>query len=227
MTTPVFPVLPGQGWSVHKKPAFATIVAPHVSGREVRDALYVNPIWEFETSFDGMDSSSSSYPGLGAQSLQSLMGLFLQCQGQFGTFLYYDPTDYSVSGQVFGTGNGSTTSFQLLRTLGGFGEWVTQPLAPSVFSIFTLPGSTARRPTTSFRIRSALASGCRRSMHLDRGDSQLTLSAARWRPCTETTATANYHVSTKAAHLDRSGAASDRLSRSTSNRPARSAIGKF
>ncbi len=84
---PTFPALPGQGWSVHKRPAFATIVASHVSGREVRDALFRNPIWQFELTFDGLASDSVSYPGLGAESLQSLMGLFLQCQGQFGTFL--------------------------------------------------------------------------------------------------------------------------------------------
>ena len=40
---------------MHKKPTFATIVASHVSGREVRDALYVNPIWQFELTFDGLD----------------------------------------------------------------------------------------------------------------------------------------------------------------------------
>ena len=63
-TPPSFPTLAGQGWSVHKKPMFATIVASHVSGREVRDALYENPIWEFELTFDGLDSASS-YPGSG------------------------------------------------------------------------------------------------------------------------------------------------------------------
>jgi hypothetical protein len=127
-TPPSFPTLPGQGWSVHKQPEFATIVAPHVSGREVRDALYQNPIWRFELTFDGLASDSASHPGLGAQSLQSLMGLFLQCQGQFGTFLYTDPTDNSVAAQNFATGDGSTTSFTFARALGGFLEpvgWVT------------------------------------------------------------------------------------------------------
>jgi hypothetical protein len=127
-TPPLFPSLPGQGWSVHKKPTFATIVASHVSGREVRDALYVNPIWQFELTFDGMDSSSSSYPGLGAESLQSLMGLFLQCQGQWGAFLYADPSDNVATAQTLATGDGSTTSFTFARTLGGFLEpvgWVT------------------------------------------------------------------------------------------------------
>lgn len=127
-TPPSFPTLPGQGWSVHKTPTFATIVAGHVSGREVRDALYQNPIWRFELSFDGLASDSASYPGLGAQSLQSLMGLFLQCQGQFGTFLYTDPTDNSATSQTFATGDGATTTFTFARALGGFLEpvgWVT------------------------------------------------------------------------------------------------------
>jgi uncharacterized protein (TIGR02217 family) len=127
-TPPSFPTLAGQGWSVHKKPRFATLVASHVSGREVRDALYENPIWEFELTFEGMDSSTNAYPGLGPQSLQSLMGLFLQCQGQYGTFLYSDPTDNEVTAGGVATGDGATTTFTLARTLGAFFEpvgWVT------------------------------------------------------------------------------------------------------
>ena len=52
-TPPAFPALPGQGWSVHKRPTFATRLAPHVSGREVRASLYAAPLWEFEVTFDG------------------------------------------------------------------------------------------------------------------------------------------------------------------------------
>ncbi len=127
-TPPSFPTLAGQGWSVHKKPVFSTLVASHVSGREVRDALYQNPIWQFELTFDGLASDATSYPNLGANSLQSLMGLFLQCQGQYGTFLYADPTDSTATAQAFGTGDGTTTTFTFSRTLGGFLEpvgWVT------------------------------------------------------------------------------------------------------
>ncbi len=127
-TPPSFPTLAGQGWSVHKKPTFSTLVANHVSGREVRDALYLNPIWQFELTFDGLISDSASFPNLGANSLQSLMGLFLQLQGQFGTFLYADPTDDSATAQAFATGDGSTRTFTFARTLGGFLEpvgWVT------------------------------------------------------------------------------------------------------
>ena len=127
-TPPSFPTLAGQGWSVHKKPTFNTIVATATSGREVRDSLWQYPLWEFELVFDGLDSTASSYPGLGGQSLQSLMGLFLQSGGQFGTFLYTDPTDNAVVNQGIATGDGSTTTFTMGRSLGGFTEpvgWVT------------------------------------------------------------------------------------------------------
>ncbi len=128
-TPPSFPTLAGQGWSVHKKPTWSTIVASHVSGREVRYANYQYPIWNFELTFDGLDGTTTGrYGALGASSLQTLMGFFLQCQGQFSTFLYTDPTDYTATGQALGAGNGSTTTFTLARSLGGFLEpvgWTT------------------------------------------------------------------------------------------------------
>jgi hypothetical protein len=127
-TPPFFPTLAGLGWSVHKKPVFSTLVASHVSGREVRDALYQNPIWQFELSIDGLDSSINTYPGLGAQSMQDLMGFFLLVQGQFGTFLYADPTDSVATNVDFAIGDGATTTFTFSRFMGSFLEpvgWVT------------------------------------------------------------------------------------------------------
>jgi hypothetical protein len=125
---PFLPTLPGLTWSRHKKPGFATRVAAHVSGREVRVALMSYPLYEFEAVYSGLSSAASAFAGLGASSLQSLMGFFLQLQGQFGTFLYADPDDDAVTGQAFATGDGSTTAFTMMRSLGGFLEpvgWVT------------------------------------------------------------------------------------------------------
>jgi uncharacterized protein (TIGR02217 family) len=127
-TPPSFPTLAGLGWSVHKKPVFSTLVASHVSGREVRDALYQNPIWQFELTYDALSSSPVSYPGAGVNSLQTLMGFFLQMQGQFGTFLYADPTDNTATNATFATGDGATTIFTFSRFMGAFLEpvgWVT------------------------------------------------------------------------------------------------------
>jgi hypothetical protein len=121
---PNFPALAGQGWSVHKRPSFSTRVAAHVSGREVRLPFYDYPLYEFELTFDAL-ASNDDYPGLGAQSLQDLFGLFLQCQGQFGTFVYVDPSDCAVAGQAIATGDGATTRFTLQRGIGGFLEPVS------------------------------------------------------------------------------------------------------
>src|ERR1700722_2278594 len=110
-TPPALPSLPGLSWSRHKKPSFSTRVAPHVSGREVRVALMSYPLYEFEEVYNGLTSSANLFTGLGASSLQSLMGFFLQLQGQFGTFLYTDPDDAAVIGQGIGVGDGTTTAF--------------------------------------------------------------------------------------------------------------------
>ena len=127
MTSPIaFPTLPGQGWSVHKRPTFSTRVAAHVSGREVRRANYADALYEFEVTFDGL--ASSGFAGLGAGSLQTLLGFYLACAGQYGTFLYTDPSDSSVTGQPIGLGDGVTASFTMVRAIGGFSEpvgWVT------------------------------------------------------------------------------------------------------
>ena len=46
------------------------------------------------------------------------MGFFLQMQGQYGTFLYTDPTDNAATNVTFATGDGVTTTFTFSRYLG-------------------------------------------------------------------------------------------------------------
>ena len=129
--TAQFPNLPGMGWSLHRKPTWSTLVSSHVSGREVRAAQYANPIWNFELTFDGLDSSANNaYGALGALSLQTLMGFFLAQQGQLGSFYFADPADFTVTGQNIGTGDGSTTSFQMVRTMGQYNEQMFAPFTP-------------------------------------------------------------------------------------------------
>jgi hypothetical protein len=130
-TPPSFPTLAGLGWSVHKKPLFSTLVASHVSGREVREPLYQNPIWSFELTYDGLSSSPTAYPGLGSDSQQTLLGFFLQLQGQFGTFLFADPTDNIATNATFATGDGASQSFTFSRFMGAFLEPVGWVLAVS------------------------------------------------------------------------------------------------
>jgi hypothetical protein len=145
-----FPALPGLSWSVHKRPSFSTRVASHVSGREVRLPFYAVTLYEFELTIEGMDSSGA-YPGLRVNSLQSLMGLYIKCQGQFGTFLYTDPTDNAVTGQAIATGDGSTTVFTFVRTLGGATEpasWVTSVSNVYLNGVNQSSGWTLTTPNT-------------------------------------------------------------------------------
>lgn len=155
MTPPVLPSLPGLAWSRHKKPGFSTRVASHVSGREVRLPLMSYPLYEFETAYTGLASAAAaSTANLGASSLQTLMGFFLQSLGQAGVFLYTDPDDNTVLGQSIGAGDGTTQQFVISRTLGGFSEPVSYVTAvnavylngaaqPSNEWLFTAPNMLA------------------------------------------------------------------------------------
>ena len=136
MAPPVFPQLAGQSWSVHKRPTFSTRVAAHVSGREVRAPYYAQTLYKFEVTYDALVSTGSpALAGAGATSLQTLVGFYLAAQGQLNSFLYVDPTDSAVTNQAVGTGDGTTTTFALTRTLGGYTEpvsWVTAVSAVTV-----------------------------------------------------------------------------------------------
>jgi uncharacterized protein (TIGR02217 family) len=116
MSNSVFPTLAGLAWSVTKSPMFATKVQSAVSGKELRTAYMPYPLWKFHLTYEVLRADVVN------AELQSLMGFFLSRQGAYDSFLYTDPTDYSVTNQQFGTGDGSTKSFQLTRTYGGFSE---------------------------------------------------------------------------------------------------------
>jgi len=145
----VFPAVPTVGWSVHYSPIFSTGAALHVSGREVRAAKYVSPVWEIELKFDLLRMVSPN------TELQAIVGFFEECEGEAISFYFEPPTFSPVSGQALGTGDGSTTTFSFtvsidsatlspagigtvsavylngLPQLGGY-TVNTMPLAPSV-----------------------------------------------------------------------------------------------
>ncbi len=131
--TAIFPVLPGLGWSVSKAPRFATRTQKAISGRELRVVDQVIPIWTWTLTYsmlrDEHDTRGPAGLGAGYDELRTLAGFFLQQQGSFGAFLFDDPTDDTVSAQLIGTGDSTTTVFQLVRTFGGSTEPVVAPNA--------------------------------------------------------------------------------------------------
>ncbi len=85
-----FPTLGGQGWSVHYRPAFATGVAGHVSGRESRAAKMSTPLWEIELTFHLLRADI-------AADLQTIIGFFESMTGQSGIFTFPVPAELGLS----------------------------------------------------------------------------------------------------------------------------------
>lgn len=132
MSSLVFPTFPGLSWGVTVTPKFSTAVKTAISGRELRAAMAAYPMWEIALQYEFLRGGS-----LGTD-LDTLAGFFLQVKGQWDSFLFPVPGDQSVTGASFGTGNGSTTAFQLTRTRGAGGFGFTEPVqnlnaAPSIY----------------------------------------------------------------------------------------------
>lgn len=116
MSTAVYPTLATLGFSVFKTPQFSTIVQRAASGKEIRAALWSYPIWEIKLTYEALRDDVAN------NEFKTLLGFFLARQGSFDSFYFNDPDDNSVTAQQFGTGDGVTTQFQLIRTYASFAE---------------------------------------------------------------------------------------------------------
>jgi len=124
MSNAVFPTLPGLTFDVGKSPMFSTDIKTSVSGRELRRANWVYPIYQISLTFEFLRDDSVF------NELKTLLGFYMQRQGSFDSFLFRDPDDSRISLQPLGTGDGVTTQFQLIRSFGGTTESV-----PNIASI--------------------------------------------------------------------------------------------
>ena len=115
MATAIFPELRGLSWDVTKTPEFFTLSKVSPSGVDISAALSSYPRWHFSLSYECLRAGAES-------ELEKLLGFFLSCRGNAVDFLYRDPSDYKVSCQTFGVGDGRTVTFQLCHNIGGFIE---------------------------------------------------------------------------------------------------------
>lgn len=129
MSTQILPSLVGLGFDVVRTPLWDTTVQASISGKETRIARQVYPRWRWELSYNVLRSSASY------NELQQLAGFFNARQGMYDTFLYQDADDYAVTGQQQGIGNGTATTFPLIRSFGGFIELALAPKTVSAVYI--------------------------------------------------------------------------------------------
>lgn len=121
MSNDVFPTLPGLKWGTVKSPIFSTKKLSAASGRGTRGSFWSYPLWKFTLSYEFLRG------GNGYDELQELVGFFCQRLGQWDSFLFRDPADYTVAGQALGAGDGTTREFRFVRAFGGYVEPVLAP----------------------------------------------------------------------------------------------------
>lgn len=139
MSDAIYPTLPGISWSFIRSPIWKTQIQTTQSGRELRAAQMSYPLYKYTLTYDVLRSSA------GFTELQTLVAFFNARSGSFDSFLFTDPNDNTVSANGFGTGDGVTQAFQLVKAFGGYSEPV---IAVNTITQVTINGS----PTAAYTV---------------------------------------------------------------------------
>jgi len=119
MTIPIFPTLRGS-FVAGRKPIWSTQREKAFSGYEARFPNWSYPQYQYSLKFEFLrgDAAETDW--------QTLTGFYNQLFGGSNLFQYSFLEDGGslapTAAQLIGTGDGAATTFQLLRTLGGFTE---------------------------------------------------------------------------------------------------------
>ena len=132
MALPIFPTLKGIVFPVKRAPMFRTLHQESASGQDNPVELWTYPRWAYEVAYSFLRSDSVNLEW------QTLAAFFLSQRGSSRVFQFTDPDDGTVTAQPFGTGDGTTVAFPLVRTLTGLGgitfaEPVFAPTAQTIY----------------------------------------------------------------------------------------------
>jgi uncharacterized protein (TIGR02217 family) len=139
MSNAIFPVLKGRSWGCEKTPVFNNVIVTHATGSESRAALYRYPLWQYTLSYEVVEDSENMN-----SDFKTIMGFFLARTGSYDDFLYSDPADLHSEFQLIGVGDGVKKDFQLLHSIGGFVEPVSEINGTPVIEL--------DEPTTAFTL---------------------------------------------------------------------------
>lgn len=123
MTFPAFPKLPGLEFPVTRAPKAKTLNQVAISGRQTDQPLWNAPLYDYEVSFSLLRSIQAYREWQLLEDFWKTVKFIPPCR-----FTFDDPNDDSVTAQPTGTGDGTTQSFQLVRTLYSFTEPVLVPV---------------------------------------------------------------------------------------------------
>lgn len=125
---PIFPTLAGLAFDVVRTPILSTNLQENISGKQIALGYWSNPKYQWELTFEFL--RQGSFGGISYAEQQQLMSFFNVLAGRLGTFLWLDPDDFQVSNQIVGVGDGTTLTFQLVRSIGASGS-TENVLAPN------------------------------------------------------------------------------------------------
>lgn len=117
MSNSVYPSLPGLMFPVGRSvlpPPVQVRTTPSQREYRARDATL--PRYQYSLAYEFLKTGNRG------SDLATLLGFYNAVGGPFDSWLFLDPDDNSVVANTFGVGNGSSTSWQLLRSFGGFAE---------------------------------------------------------------------------------------------------------
>lgn len=137
MTIPVFPTIPGRDWPLTRRPIWKSMRQEAVSGKETVIPQYTFPRYQWSAPINVLRSSGSY------TEFQTLLGFINALSQDVRPFYFTDPVDHAVTAQLFGTGDGTTTTFQLVRAFGGFIEPVMSLNSAPVISVAGSPVTPA------------------------------------------------------------------------------------
>ena len=141
MTVPVFPYLPGIAYPVEKLIGlYDTSKQIAMSGKEARFAYRTQPRYQYILSIDLLDSTGK-WTGAVSYTQQALQAFYNSTLGSQGIFNFWDVDDNTAITQSFGNGDGTTTSFQLARAIGGYSDYIYSPITAGGSVIVTNPYS--------------------------------------------------------------------------------------
>lgn len=128
MAVPLFPTLNGLTYPVPRYPIFKTTHQESASGQDNPIELWSFPRWQYTATFSFLRSDANV-------EWQTLAAFFLSMRGSSRVFQWNDVDDSSVTDQLIGTGDGTTTAFPLVRTLSAGSFSFTEPVfAPVIIT---------------------------------------------------------------------------------------------
>ena len=148
MTVPQFPVVASQlAFPRKRSPRVSTLRQKAISGRETFQPLWAAPVYDIVIDVAALDASGLARGGVTASGYQTIVGFWNSVMTTAGgVFAYVDPEDNAVTSQEMGLGDGATTSFQLVRTLGGFDDPVLDPVSGPAAATVTWDYGDAASP---------------------------------------------------------------------------------